>query len=209
MDSFINTAERMVLIKDMSKLIDFDLIRKTVDTLEFKRVPLNSMSVDYNLFDRPGFENIKKTFENEAVHFLRNGFNLEVGKDFEDLKITNSWAASSQPGEAHHKHVHPFSVVSGVVFIDEHPCNSNFSVELYKPNVPYYFPSKPNNVVEIGSLIKENVSLKHHLVLFLSDTSHMVKPTSKDSEVRRTVAFNTFWKGLVGIPEDLLSNHVF
>ena len=49
---------------------------------------------------------------------------------FEDLQITESWANKSVKGEEHHIHHHPFSVVSGVMFLNDTPDNLNLTFVL-------------------------------------------------------------------------------
>ena len=68
-------------------------------------------------------------------------------------------------------------------------------------DVPYYIPVKWASV-SLGRLIegqeKSSNNLKNHLILFLSNVEHYVEQTSKESMTRRSLAFNTFWQGLVG-----------
>jgi hypothetical protein len=45
--------------------------------------------------------------------------------------------------------------------------------------------------------------------LFLSNSSHFVEPLTTDSLPRKSISFNTFWKGMVGVKEEALGSHVF
>jgi hypothetical protein len=43
------------------------------------------------------------------------------------------------------------------------------------------------------------------MVLFLSNSSHFVEKTTVDMD-RRSISFNTFWKGLTGVKEEQLGS---
>jgi hypothetical protein len=201
MDEFVNIAKKMILIKDMTDLLDFELIDQTFDKMEFRPNRMNSITVDLNMFDKPGFEKIKQALEKEATDYIINAHSFQLGKHFSGIKITNSWGNATEPGQEHHEHTHPFSVVSGVLFLDDNPDNLNLMLETYLPTVPHHTPIKSSHI-SLKALIS-GTNLFKHLVLFLSNTGHRVQPTRSPGPVRRTMSFDTFWTGAVG---DLESN---
>lgn len=207
MDQFVNIAKKMILIKDMSEEIDFDLIDKTFAEMEFMPNRANNISTDLHMFDRPGFEKIKETMIQESVNYLINAHGFTLGSDFNGLKITNSWANATAPGQCHHEHTHPFSIVSGVLFLDDNPDNLNLTLEAYLPEIPHYIPRKSNHVI-LKAMLPEDTTLSKHLVLFLSNIGHHVEPTGDDAKIRRTLSFNTFWTGRVGDSESELGSIV-
>jgi hypothetical protein len=80
----------------------------------------------------------------------------------------------------------------------------------------YKRQTKNKSFVSLRSLLndiqanpEEHNNLKNHMVLFLSNSSHFVEPISTESLPRKSISFNTFWKGLVGIKEEVLGSHVF
>jgi hypothetical protein len=56
------------------------------------------------------------------------------------------------------------------------------------------------NILEVNDIYPiEHNNLKNHLILFLSNLPHLVTPNEIESPVpRRSISFNTFWKGAVG-----------
>ena len=52
-------------------------------------------------------------------------------------------------------------------------------------------------------------NLVYHLVLFLSNVGHSVGELPDDAKPRRSISFNTFWKGLVGFENNPLGNKIF
>lgn len=213
MEMLFNTASKYILIKDMSNELDFDLINREFDTLTYKDNIANKVSIDMNLFDRSGFNDIKKVILEDCKQYLNHTANLS--HFYDDLVITNSWGNITDPGDSHHDHVHPFSIVSGVIYLEDNPSNLNLYVESFIPEIPYFI-TKNKSYVSLYSLLndmkadpKEHNNLKNHMILFLSNSSHFVEPISNDSMPRKSIAFNTFWKGLVGVKEEALGSHVF
>lgn len=213
MEMLFNSASKYILVKDMSQVLDFDLINKEFDTLAYKDNIANRVSIEMNLFDREGFTDIKKVILEDCKQYLNHTANMS--HFYDDLVMTNSWGNITDPGQSHHDHVHPFSVVSGVMYLDDNPSNLNLYVESFMPEIPYFI-TKNKSYVSLKSLMndvqakpEDHNNLKNHMVLFLSNSSHFVEPISTESKPRRSIAFNTFWKGLVGIKEEALGSHVF
>ena len=202
MDSLINIAINHVLIKDMSGLLDFDLISEEFNKLKFNKNAYNDVGEDKHFFNKDIFEDTKNVLANESIEFLRNT-NREIR--FENLIMTESWGNVTIPGGAHHPHRHPFSIVSGVLYLDDNPDNLLLNLEQYLQSVPYYIPVKFTSV-SLGRLIgnrgKSSNNLKNHLILFLSNVEHFVDTTQDSTQNRRSISFNTFWQGQIGDPAD-------
>ena len=208
-----NTASKHILLKDMTNVLDFDLINREFDSLAFKDNINNKVSIEMDLFGREGFDNIRKSILDDCKQYLNHTANLS--KFYDDLVITNSWGNLTDPGHSHHDHVHPFSIVSGVLYLDNNPSNLNLYIESYMPDIPYFI-AKNKSFVSLNSLLtdinanpEEHNNLKNHMVLFLSNASHFVDYTPKESMPRKSISFNTFWRGLVGVKEQALGSHVF
>jgi uncharacterized protein (TIGR02466 family) len=195
MDELINISRKIILVKDLSDKIDFNLINNTISGLEFGPNVLNRISTNKHIFDTPKLLGIKGTLEKECEDFLKNGHHL---LDFENLRMTTSWVNITDPGQAHHEHNHPFSVVSGVIYLDDNPDNLNLGLQVSTAEIPYFLWKK-DNCVTLKTLIGTENNLKNHMVLFLSNTAHSVEKTSHDSMPRRSISFNTFWKGMTGV----------
>ena len=204
MNSFFNLSTNLILIKDLSDEIDFDLIRSEFDNLEFTKNLHNEISINRDLFNRPEFKEIKEALEKECEDYLRNAYNVNL---FEKIEITNSWANRSTQGGSHQDHAHPFSVVSGVLYLDDNPDNLNFAMNTSSQEIPCYLYKKQIQAT-IRDLAGSEDNLKNHLLLILSNVGHQVFPAQLDT-ARRTIAFNTFWKGCTGNADDILNSRVF
>lgn len=195
MEECLNISRKTVLIKDLSNVIDFDLINKQIDNLEFGPNKSNQISKNKRIFNAPELLVVKSKLEQECESFLRYGHGL---KDFENLVMTNSWVNITDPGQMHHIHKHPFSVVSGVIYLDNNPENLNLKLHVDMPEIPYFLYTE-DTYLTLKTLVGTKNNLKNHVVLFLSNTAHGVEQTQNDSIPRRSISFNTFWKGTTGV----------
>lgn len=211
MNNFINCAKKLILVKDMSSYIDFDLINQKFNELEFVENLENSISTDKRFFENDLFLEARQTLETECKNFILNAYGTT---DFTDLKITESWGNITSPHDSHHTHSHPFSVVSGVIFLDEHPENFNLHLEYNLEEIPYFIPFQQcympvSKLIEsTGEDLSTTNNLKNHMVLFLSSTVHYVTPVTTSTN-RRTIAFNTFWSGVTGVKHAALGSIKF
>lgn len=118
--------------------------------------------------------------------------------------ITQSWLNYTAPGQFHHKHAHPNSIISGVFYI-------NADKDLDKI---YFFKEHYEQI----KLLPGEWNLWNSdswwlpaetgkLLLFPSKLVHMVE-TKVGNNVRTSLAFNTFLKGYVGQDESLTGLHL-
>jgi hypothetical protein len=214
MNLLFNVSQQLILIKDLSGMVNFNNVEDELSKLEYKKNINNEISIDKNFFDKDIFADSKKAIEDECSLFLTR--TLNVGDFYQDLKMTNSWANKTEPGQNHHEHVHPFSVVSGVIYLDNNPSNLNLFIESYLPQVPYFI-TKNKTYASLNALIKDQQidpatinNLQYHMVLFLSNQHHFVEEIPTDMPWnRRSLSFNTFWSGLTGVKEDSLASYTF
>ena len=158
----------------------------------------NINTKDNYTLNRKEFKNIKKFLNKHCENYLKT---IICPKENIKLYITQSWLNYTETDQFHHKHEHPNSVVSGVLYFNSNIENDKifFSSGKYqqiKPSVDdtkynlwnsdtWFFP------VETGKLI-----------MFPSSTTHQVE-TKKGENTRISLAFNTFYKGTVGSNSEL------
>ena len=206
MDKVFNLHNDFILIKDISNVINFKAIDKEFNSLKFQNNQFNKISSNLNFFDKNTFRTTKNLLGQECKSYLNQYYGI---KDYyTDLSITNSWCNITESGQRHHEHLHSFSVVSGVLYLDDNPDNLNLNFLLKNRNaeVPYFMQPPVTikmslrNVLEVNDIYPiEHNNLKNHLILFLSNLPHLVTPNELESSVpRRSISFNTFWKGSVG-----------
>ena len=157
----------------------------------------NINSKDSYILNRKEFKNIKKFLDKHCKDYLDK---IICPKNNIEIYITQSWLNYTEANQYHHKHAHPNSVVSGVLYFDSDKKNdkilfsSNKGYQQIKPEIKdfnlwnsetWFFP------VETGNLF-----------MFPSSTTHQVE-TKKGNNTRISLAFNTFYKGSVGSNTEL------
>jgi uncharacterized protein (TIGR02466 family) len=126
----------------------------------------------------------------------------EVVKPKDDVKpyITQSWLNYTDENQYHHKHAHPNSFLSGVMYVNADPEKDKitfFNDSMYKQiklfpkewNLynaeSWYFTVKPGDIV-----------------VFPSSLIHMVEQKAGNN-VRTSLAFNSFLRGAIGDKQSL------
>ena len=113
--------------------------------------------------------------------------------------ITQSWLNYTETNQHHHKHQHPNSLVSGVLYINCHEefdkikfFNENYKTIQFETkewntwnSTSWWFPVKTGDIV-----------------LFPSSLTHMVE-TKQGDNTRISLAFNVFIKGKIGNNKEL------
>ena len=115
------------------------------------------------------------------------------------LRITQSWFNYSKPGEWHHKHAHPNSFVSGVLYMKA----AKDSDKIYFHRDGYRQIDIPTNNFNVYNSASWWLPVETgKLMLFPSSLIHSVEPVTAD-DTRISLAFNTFPVGYVGHEDTL------
>lgn len=113
--------------------------------------------------------------------------------------ITQSWLTYTKKKEFHHRHEHPNSYVSGVFYFNADKENDN--IQFYEKRYNTITPDfKEYNIYNSSSWTFPVQS--GDLVMFPSSLSHDVK-IKKGNNLRISLAFNTFVKGILGLEKSL------
>lgn len=200
----------LVLVKNLHNLCDWNLIEQVISTCHTSKQANYNITEDKKFFNNDKLHNIRENIVSECKTFISNIFPMEFKFD---LKMTSSWVNSMTAGEHHPWHSHPFSVVSGVIFLDDHPENSELT---FKSNVDFSIP--PYSLLDLdyytslrsligNETVIEEHNLQHHLVLFYSNLTHGVPELKTLNSTRRTISFNTFWTNEVNFGKTLNSHN--
>jgi uncharacterized protein (TIGR02466 family) len=157
----------------------------------------NVTSINTHILDSE-FPTIRNEIQNCIQYFVSTILNPKNNLQF---FITQSWINYTEPGQFHHKHAHPNSILSGVFYFnaEEGFDKIHFFKESYKQIV---IPPKEWNIHNSDSWwlpVKTG-----DIILFPSSLVHMVE-TTVSKTTRTSLAFNVFAKGLFGEDETLTS----
>jgi uncharacterized protein (TIGR02466 family) len=155
----------------------------------------NTSSKDNYILNRRVFASLKK----ELSTHVKNYFDKVLCTKDVTPWITQSWLNYTRPDQFHHRHAHPNSFVSGVLYINAD--NDNDKILFYKSSLQYIKPQVTSfNIYNSESWffhIKTN-----DLVLFPSTLTHAVEQKTGNN-TRISLAFNVFVKGRLGDPKEL------
>ena len=177
--------------------LDRDFYKKEIKTINQKLENVyqnvgNKTSKDNFVFDNQNLINLKEFCLDALNQFTTQVFGNQI-----DLKITQSWLNLTKKNEYNHRHYHPNSFISGVLYID-----SDESDKIYFHNTerrPYLHESK------IYTLHNSDdwwlPATKGSLLLFMSSLEHSV--ATVESENRISLSFNTFFDSDFGSKKSL------
>ena len=154
----------------------------------------NFRSDDSYLLRNEEFKNIK-TFLGEAV----NKFTTDVLQSKQRLVITQCWANRNPKGSKHHEHVHPNSIVSGVMYFQINEKLPPISFSKDRQDGMKLNPEKYNHMNSETFMLPCKPG---ELILFPSSLKHSV-PTNQGEEDRISVSFNTFCIDALGSEQSL------
>ena len=120
------------------------------------------------------------------------------------LRVTQSWLNWTKPGQYHHKHAHPNSLISGCFYANAD--KENDKIFFYKDGYQQIkFPPVDWNAYNSDSWWYPVGT--GELVFFPSSLTHMVQPVGGE-DTRISLAFNTFPVGYVGSEDELTALHL-
>ena len=159
----------------------------------------NINTKDNYILNRKEFKNIKKFLDKHCKEYLET---IICPKNNIDLYITQSWLNYTEANQYHHKHEHPNSVVSGVLYFDSDIKNDKilFSHSRGYQQISPETDKEKFNLWNSGTWFFPVET--GNLFMFPSSTTHQVE-TKQGDNTRISLAFNTFYKGSVGSNKDL------
>ena len=154
----------------------------------------NRQSENTFVLDLPELVNIKN-----FIKFKLDEYALNIMGSKDNLVITQSWLNRNGPGEHHHNHAHPNSIISGVWY-----------PQISKELPPIQFRSRTEQQVSLKIekfnafnsttfMLPMNVG---ELIVFPSTLPHSVPP-NMGKEERISLSFNTWAKGNLGGKREL------
>jgi len=164
--------------------------------LEQKPNDGNTTSKERKLLDDTKLASLREFVDASVASYFKE---IYSPKHEVNLRITQSWVNYTKPGQWHHKHAHPNSFVSGVLYIkaNKETDRIQFFKESYQqiklPVDQFNLSNSDSWWLPIGT---------GQLILFPSSLTHMV-PAVQGEDQRVSMSFNTFPVGYVGSDDDL------
>jgi len=167
-------------------------IRKIVKEGMYKNTGNSTSNNSYIFNDK--LKNIKQFCEQQLKIYVREVINPKKELDF---YITQSWLNINKPGESHHEHFHPNSIISGVFYIStEEDDKITFGDPNTKLKEMIQLEQNEYNVWNSATWFFPVNNSK--LILFPSWLDHKVDTNGKATTNRISLSFNTFVRGPLG-----------
>ena len=157
---------------------------------------LNLQSKNTYVLDNPRLSNLKeKLLEGLQVYL----YNILKATPDVQIYITQSWVNCTKELEAHHRHAHNNSFLSGVVYIDAN--SEKDEIIFFKDRCNQIaVPTSEWNM--FNSETWRVTAETGKIVIFPSSLNHAVE-VKQGTNTRISLAFNSFIKGNLGNEEDL------
>lgn len=161
----------------------------------------NTTSKDRYVLNEPVMSSIQQFIKFHISYYMENIVAPEYPLE---VYLTQSWLNFTKPGQYHHKHEHPNSFISGVLYLNADP--EKDKIHFYKnqyqqiqiPTTQFNQFNSESWWFAVGT---------GDMVLFPSSLAHMVEQT-ESKETRISLSFNTFLKGYIGDEKSLTSLHL-
>ena len=183
-----------LLIVPYEQSIDKEL--SYLKTISYRKQQQNGnfRSDDSYLLRNEEFKDIKNFLKESMDKFTTNVLNTK-----QRLVITQCWANRNPKGSQHHEHVHPNSIVSGVMYFQINEKLPPISFTKDRQDGMKLNPEKYNHMNSETFMLPCKPG---ELILFPSSLRHSV-PTNHGEEDRISVSFNTFCIDAIGSEQSL------
>jgi uncharacterized protein (TIGR02466 family) len=164
---------------------------KLLSNLPCRKNDGNLYSVDSYVLDKPELASLKSSLLDGVQNYMDT---IICADPNVKAYITQSWVNYTGPGQFHHKHCHQNSYLSGVFYISADASTDKIS---FYSNTYNQINVKPTEWNIFNSESWWYPVKTGQLLLFPSHLTHAVLP-KHDSNIRISLAFNTFLKGNLG-----------
>lgn len=152
----------------------------------------NSISTNTYILLNESLYDLRDFFTNSIEEYVNSIYNPLTPLN---IRITQSWANYTSPGQYHHKHQHFNSFISGVFYFKTN--NATDVIHFYSDRYQQLdILPKEYNMYNSGRW--RLPAIQGRLMLFPSHLTHTVPPISQDSDTRISISFNTFISGQIG-----------
>lgn len=160
----------------------------------------NIRSHDDDVLEHKGLEDIKIFLEETVNKFVTDIYRPKNNVEF---YITQSWLNINKNNMFHHKHYHPNSYLSGVLYLS---CTDNDVIQfhnmIHSSILLDLFESKEEDANVFNSGLFSFSIKELDLMIFPSYLEHSV-PTNNTNQKRVSLSFNTFVRGEIGSKSSL------
>ena len=181
---------------------DDELTNKILDDIKQQQIVWETASPNDDVYNYSGYlgsaDSLVPYYHHELFNWFDDCLKTISKNQCDNIKLTicDSWLTKSNLGQYANMHNHTASIYSGLFYLSTH--NTAETIFEYKD------VTIKNLLGSVGSHIKLNkvdtfVSKpeKNKLIIFPSDILHGVRINKDVRQTRHTLAFNTFYDGII------------
>ena len=196
-DELLQVFPTPVRVKQLRAPTDAEL--NEIIGLEQKTNQGNTNSVDTDVLKREALSDLRTIIQKEITDYFNNVWQPPSETE---MIMTQSWCNYTDAEQWHHKHRHNNSAVSGVYYVQASDPSDH--IVFYSPLAPYQSLHVVPQEINLLNAPSVDVSAQTgFIVLFPSYLEHSVNPTSQRKDTRISLAFNAFYRGRLGVFDDM------
>ena len=153
----------------------------------------NNSSEDMHILRHEPLADLRKFIQKSLDMYFLHIYQPKTPKNAR-LTLTQSWLNFTKPGEHHHVHTHPNSIISGCLYIN---AQKGLDMITFQNREIPQFQIETENINEFNSLELNVPVATKDIVLFPSNMLHRV-PDTESTDMRISLAFNSFFRGKIG-----------
>lgn len=205
MEELIPLFATPLYIKVLGEEVPNDVATSIMTKEEYIRVPADNgwRTNNSSLLDKPEYEKLKLVIDKYVSYYAYDMMRMDNNLK---LKMVASWCVMHKRGDWAHRHSHPNSVFSGVLYLKAEPnCGE---IEFHKAigTLNLFSPAMLPRVMDYNVYNSSSWTVSPStsmLCIFPSCLEHAVNPSRSDED-RFVIAFNYYPIGQIG-PESGLS----
>jgi uncharacterized protein (TIGR02466 family) len=166
-----------------------DLTDLDLSSVDWGKNYNNSISQSQNVLDQEAFITLKEECMKGVNEYF---YGMMQVTDATEIYITESWFNRTDKDEVHHRHWHPNSLVSGIVYIASEADQGGDTSFITSKYETVELDIKESNLYNSKSWSMPPAN--GEMLLFPSSVEHFVTPYTGETP-RITLSFNTFVRG--------------
>lgn len=183
-------AELIPLFSNPVFVSEIDNLSLDFSKIKWAKNYNNFISESQNVLEDREFSKLLPSISAAITEFFYGVMSVSQNTE---IFITESWLNKTENGQSHHRHWHPNSVISGIVYLegDETSGHTRFITSRYDQ---LEFEIENPNIYNSKSWSIQPI--KNRILLFPSHIEHLVEEYQGVTS-RITLSFNTFVRGTI------------
>lgn len=159
-----------------------------LSTVEYEPARSNSVSTNTQILEQPEWQSLKEWAHHTICTYAYTQLAITC-----EWQIVNSWIARTLPGQSHHTHDHPNSILSGVIYLRTEPSEIHFhgqpgALQGARLEYPVDRRTETNSTTWVQP-VEQGVS-----IVFPSHVQHSVPP-NRTNTTRIILGYNAWPRG--------------